>query len=113
MRTGSDVDVRPFPSRAISQIAAWALGIASLFSLVSALWQHVAASAAAFVVDATTQGRLVAAAGTTAMALGWAVFALIAITMLMLIMMITSISLLDRLTNEDQRIGQTGQRWNL
>lgn len=42
-RTGSDVDVRPFPSRPVSQVALAATFVAAVLLLTACLWQHVAA----------------------------------------------------------------------
>lgn len=97
---GSDIDIKPFPSRPVSQVAAWAVGMASLLLLVSALWQHIAASTAAFAVKATTQEQLKTAVGTTAMALGWLAFALFTVVFLGLITMMMSLRLFDRLTDD-------------
>lgn len=95
-----DVDIKPLPSRISLLAAAWCSGIASLFSLVAALWQHIAASSAAVILDVTTQQRLSASPGTLAMALGWLVFALITVVVLWLISTVSSIHVLDRFIDD-------------
>ena len=76
------------------------LGMASLFMLTSALWQHVAAASAASMVSSTTAGYLFAHVGSTAMALAWIPFALVFTAFCGITVMIISIHLLDRLTDD-------------
>src|SRR4051794_22951993 len=57
-RTGSDVDVKPFPSRPVSQVALALIFIASIFVLVSVLWQHTASVAAATIVQDLGNGSV-------------------------------------------------------
>ena len=45
--SGSDREVKPFPSRPVSQIALAASTLASILGLVSMIWQHTASVAAA------------------------------------------------------------------
>ena len=99
-RTGSDIDIKPFPSRPVSQLCMFALGMASLFSLAAALWQHVAAASAAYMVSTTSQGYLSGHVGATAMALAWIAFALVTAAFCGIVLMVLSIALLDRLTDD-------------
>jgi len=99
-RTGSEIVIKPFPSRPVSKVIAWSLAVAWLFALVSALWQHVAASSAAFVLATTTQDHLVARPGIAAMALGWVYVVLLVAPFIMMVIIILSISLLDKLTDD-------------
>lgn len=71
------------------------MAVASLICLVSALWQHLAASAAAFAIEATTEGHVVASIGTVAMVLGWLVFVLSVGATSILVIMVTSTLMLD------------------
>ncbi|KAI9670266.1 MAG: hypothetical protein M1831_006480 [Alyxoria varia] len=96
-RTGSDVDVKPFPSRAVSQIALALIFIASIFVLVSVLWQHTASVAASEVAQDLGNGSVKSGVGTTAMILGWFGFGLLVIVTIGLLVMILSIHLLDQL----------------
>ncbi|KAK7529864.1 Ca2+ regulator and membrane fusion protein Fig1-domain-containing protein [Phyllosticta citribraziliensis] len=95
--TGSDVDVKPFPSRPVSQIALALIFIASIFVLVSVLWQHTASVAAATIAQDLGNGSVKSGVGTSAMVLGWFAFALLIIVTIGLLIMILSIIVLDKL----------------
>ncbi|KAF2278431.1 membrane fusion mating protein FIG1 [Westerdykella ornata] len=99
--TGSDVDVKPFPSRPVSQVALALIFIASIFILVSVLWQHTASVAAAAVAQDLGNGSVKSGIGTSAMVLGWFGFVLFIIVTIGLLVMILSIIVLDRLTDND------------
>lgn len=99
-RTGSDIDIKPFPSRPVSQVALALIFIASIFVLVSVLWQHTASVAAAQVAQDFGNGSVKSGVGTSAMVLGWFGFALLIIVTVGLLVMILSIHLLDKLTDE-------------
>lgn len=118
-RTGSEVDVKPFPSRPVSQVALALIFIASIFILVSVLWQHTASVAAAQVAQDFGNGSVLSGVGTTAMGesniavkvqvdhnanssivLGWISFAICVLVTIGLLVMILSIHLLDRLTDD-------------
>jgi hypothetical protein len=98
--TGSDIDIKPFPSRPVSQVALALIFIASIFVLVSVLWQHTASVAAAQIAQDFGNGSVRSGVGTSAMVLGWFAFALFIIVTIGLLVMILSIHLLDRLTDE-------------
>ena len=98
--TGSDVDVKPFPSRPVSQVALALIFISSIFVLVSVLWQHTASVAAATIVQDLGNGSVKSGVGTSAMVLGWFGFVLLIIVTIGLLVMILSIIILDRLTDE-------------
>jgi len=91
---GSERDVKPFPSRAVSQIALAIIFIASIFVLVSVLWQHTASVAASIVASDLGNGSVKSGVGTTAMVLGWFGFALLIIVTIGLLVMILSINVL-------------------
>ncbi|KAJ9647211.1 hypothetical protein H2201_003361 [Coniosporium apollinis] len=96
--TGSEVDVKPFPSRPVSQVALALIFIASIFVLVSVLWQHTASVAASTVAQDLGNGSVRSGVGTSAMVLGWFGFVLLIIVTIGLLVMILSIRALDRLT---------------
>lgn len=98
--TGSDIDIKPFPSRRVSKLCCMALGMASFFLMVSALWQHIAAAAASTMASSATQDVLQGSVGPSATALIWISFVLTTIVLLAMITMILSIKLLDRLTDD-------------
>ncbi|KAL8822933.1 MAG: hypothetical protein Q9191_006344 [Dirinaria sp. TL-2023a] len=97
---GSERDVKPFPSRAVSQVALALIFISSVFVLVSVLWQHTASVGASTIAQDLGNGSLKSGVGATAMILGWFGFALLIIVTIGLLVMILSISLLDRLTDD-------------
>ena len=97
--TGSEREVKPFPSRAVSQVALATIFIASVFVLVSVMWQHTAAVAASQVALDLGNGSVKSGVGTSAMVLGWFGFGLLVVVTLGLLVMILSIQLLDRLTD--------------
>jgi hypothetical protein len=97
---GSEHEVKPFPSRPVSQVALATIFVASVFILVSVLWQHTAAVAASTVAQDLGNGSVKSGVGTSAMILGWFGFALFVVVTLGLLVMILSIQLLDRLTDE-------------
>lgn len=97
---GSEREVKPFPSRAVSQVALATIFIASVFVLVSVMWQHTAAVAASQIAQDLGNGSVKSGVGTTAMILGWFGFGLLVVVTLGLLVMILSISLLGRLTDE-------------
>ncbi|KAK3075593.1 hypothetical protein LTR53_000931 [Teratosphaeriaceae sp. CCFEE 6253] len=99
-RTGSDIDIKPFPSRPVSQVALALIFIASIFVLVSVLWQHTASVAAAQIAQDFGNGSVRSGVGTSAMVLGWLGFALLIVVTIGLLVMILSIHLLDKLTED-------------
>ena len=97
---GSEHEVKPFPSRAVSQVALATIFVASVFVLVSVMWQHTASVAASTIAQDLGNGSVKSGVGTTAMILGWFAFGLLVVVTLGLLVMILSIQLLDRLTDE-------------
>ncbi|KZF21831.1 membrane fusion mating protein FIG1 [Xylona heveae TC161] len=99
-RAEGEVEVKPFPSRAVSQIALALIFIASIFVLVSVLWQHTASVAAATIAQDLGNGSVKSGVGTSAMILGWFGFALFIITTVGLLVMILSIHIVEQITDE-------------
>ncbi|KAK2798188.1 hypothetical protein FQN51_007874 [Onygenales sp. PD_10] len=97
---GNEREVKPFPSKPISQLATILAGIGSVLTLVSAFWQHISSSGGVTMSEGLYYGAVKGHIGTVAMVLGWGSFLAAAIVCLGLIIMILSISLLDRLTDE-------------
>ncbi|TVY82200.1 hypothetical protein LSUE1_G007803, partial [Lachnellula suecica] len=87
---GSEREVKPFPSRPVSQVALSIIALASLFAFVSILWQHIATSAAASMVRSLSYGTVSGQVGSAAMALGWVgVFLSIVVTIGLLVMILS------------------------
>ncbi|SMQ48935.1 unnamed protein product [Zymoseptoria tritici ST99CH_3D7] len=99
-RTGSDIVVKPFPSRPVSRACLFLLAFASLFLMTSALWQHVAAATAASIISTSTQGYLSGSVGPAAAVLVWLALAFTAVAGIGILVMILSIHLLDGLTDD-------------
>lgn len=97
---GSDREVKPFPSRPVSQIALALIFVASVFVLVSVLWQHTASVGASTIAQDLGNGSVRSGVGTAAMILGWFGFALLIIVTIGLLVMILSIRILDQLTDD-------------
>ena len=97
---GSDRDVKPFPSRPVTRIVLAATTLASLLALVSMMWQHTASVAAATTAQDLAYGTVKSEVGGRAMALGWAALAFLVIPAVGILILIMSISLLDRLVDD-------------
>ncbi|MCJ1297340.1 hypothetical protein MMC08_000126 [Hypocenomyce scalaris] len=98
---GSERDVKPFPSRPVSQVALALIFVSSIFVLVSVLWQHTASVAASTIAQDLGNGSVKSGVGTAAMVLGWFGFALLIIVTIGLLVMILSINLVAQLTDEE------------
>ncbi|KAK7909018.1 hypothetical protein PG985_014896 [Apiospora marii] len=96
---GSDREVKPFPSRPVSQVALAIIFIASIFVLVSVLWQHTASVAASVIAQDFGNGSVLSGVGTSAMVLGWFSFTLLIIVTIGLLVMILSIRVLTQLAD--------------
>lgn len=92
--------VKPLPSRAVSQAALVLTFIASVFVLVSVLWQHTASVAASAITQDLGNGSVKSGVGASAMVLGWFGFALLVIVTIGLLFMILNASLFERMTDE-------------
>ena len=99
-RTGSDVDVKPFPSRPVSQVACSCAFVAATLCLISILWQHVGAVGAAAMAAGAYQGNVKTVIGAGVMSMGWISFTLITLVAIGLLIMILSIMILDQLTDD-------------
>lgn len=91
---GSETEVKPFPTRPVSQVALAIIFIASIFVLVSVLWQHTASVAASVIAKDLANGSVKSGVGTSAMVMGWFSFTLLIIVTIGLLIMILSIRVL-------------------
>ncbi|KAJ5557220.1 Ca2+ regulator and membrane fusion protein Fig1-domain-containing protein [Penicillium frequentans] len=96
---GSDVEVKPFPSRVVSQVALCLISFSFAFVSISVLWQHINSSSTASMAETLTYGAVSGHVGTAAMVLGWFAVGLIGVATIGLLIMIMSISLLIRMTD--------------
>ncbi|EAU38325.1 conserved hypothetical protein [Aspergillus terreus NIH2624] len=97
--SGSEREVMPIPSRPVSQAALALIFVASVFVLVSVLWQHTASVAASTVAQDLGNGSVKSGVGTSAMVLGWFGFGLMVVVTIGLLVMILSIRLFQQLTD--------------
>ncbi|OJJ48663.1 hypothetical protein ASPZODRAFT_150851 [Penicilliopsis zonata CBS 506.65] len=98
---GEETEVRPFPSRPVSQTALALIFVASVFVLVSVLWQHTASVAASTIAQDLGNGSVKSGVGTSAMVLGWFGFACLVVVTIGLLVMILSIKLIRQLTDDE------------
>ena len=74
--------------------------LASLLALVSMMWQHTASVAAATTAQDMAYGAVKSRVGAVSMTLGWMALAFLIISALGLALVILSIRLIDRLTDD-------------
>ena len=96
---GSEREVKPFPSRPVSQVALAIIFIAAIFVLVSVLWQHTASVAASVIAQDFGNGSVKSGVGTSAMVMGWFSFTLLIIVTIGLLVMILSIRVLTEMAD--------------
>ena len=91
---GGEREIKPFPSRPVSQVALAIIFIASIFVLVSVLWQHTASVAASIIAQDLGNGSVLSGVGSSAMVMGWFSFTLLIIVTIGLLVMILSMAVL-------------------
>jgi Ca2+ regulator and membrane fusion protein Fig1 len=99
--TGSEHEIKPFPSRTITYLIAILLGFATIFSFVSVLWMHSAAATAVVLLNATYHAFVDAKIGTTAMILAWIALFCTAVVLMLLLLTITSIEFIDEIMEDN------------
>jgi hypothetical protein len=93
-QNGSEREVKPFPSRLLSQSALAVLTLAALLVFVSVFWQHIASSGAVTMVQSLSYGALKGKLGVVTVVLGWCAVVLDALSAVGILIMILSISIL-------------------
>ncbi|KAK1752285.1 Ca2+ regulator and membrane fusion protein Fig1-domain-containing protein [Echria macrotheca] len=76
-----------FSGPSLARTAQFASGAAAFFALLSALWQHAAASAVQAIIGATSFGYVVSKTGAAAMAIGWISYFLLLFVFFVILMM--------------------------
>jgi hypothetical protein len=94
----SDIEVKPFPSRPLTQACFIASGFAASLLLISALWQNVSAAAAGSTISYTTYGTTKAHVGPVAMVLLWLAFLALTLVSVGLLLLILSLRVLSELS---------------
>jgi Ca2+ regulator and membrane fusion protein Fig1 len=107
---GPEIDVKPFPSRPVSQISLSFVAISSILSFISLLWQHVASAVAATATENLSYGSVKSHVGASAMVLGWVGVALIMVVTIGLLAMVLSIRLLAELEPSEPEAHTTADR---
>lgn len=97
---GSTREVKPFPSTPLLQVICGMLFVASVLTLVSSLWQHIAAKAFATTAQNMAYGSVKSDVGAAAIGLGWASLALYMVAFTSTLVMFFNIRILDQLTDE-------------
>jgi hypothetical protein len=98
--TGSEIDVKPFPSKPVTEVCLVLSVVAAMTMLVMSLWQHTAAVAVRSTMLAGSYGNVSAGVGTAAIALSWITCALLFTVAIGVVVMLLSMSALDRLTRD-------------
>lgn len=98
---GDSMSLKPFPHRFVAQSALALVFVATVFVLVSVLWQHTASVAAAQVAQDFGNGSVRSGVGTSAMVLGWFGFSLFMLVTISLVAYVLSISTLERFSESE------------
>jgi len=89
--SGSDVDVKPFPSKPISQLVCVLLIGSSFVLFVATLWQHSAAVIVAAMMPRFTSPALTTHVSPIAVALEWLAWALVSVAAIQISVIIVTI----------------------
>ena len=98
---GEDILTRPFPQRSKMHLIISMACAASGFGLISVLWLHVGAVAASATLNLVYKVSVKTGVGAVAMTLGWVSVCLQILVCAMAQVMIWSVEVLHRLTDED------------
>ncbi|EGE77141.2 hypothetical protein, variant [Blastomyces dermatitidis ER-3] len=96
----SDVEIKPFPSRVVSRVATGFVALASLLTFVSVFWQHISSSASVTMHEELYYGVVNSSTGVVAMVFGWGGVLTSFLVVIGLILMILSISILQKLSDD-------------
>lgn len=96
--TGSMIDVKPFPSRAISRVVLTFSAVAAVLLLIAGLWQHVGSVGAAAMANMANYGNVRTEIGSAAVTMAWVAFTLTTLVAIGIALMILAIMALDKLT---------------
>lgn len=99
--TGSDVDVKPFPTKLGTHAALACASFGAVAAFLAALWQHTGAVVALSIIEQLTYGMVNTKVGVVSAALAWTSIIPLIVCAIGVYVLITSIKLLDRLTNDD------------
>ncbi|KAK4140672.1 Ca2+ regulator and membrane fusion protein Fig1-domain-containing protein, partial [Dichotomopilus funicola] len=94
---GSEREVKPFPSRVVSDISLLLVLVSSLLALVAALWQHLSTAATSTMIGTLTYGSVSGEVGVGATVLGWVSTGLLCVVTVALLVMVLSIRILNQI----------------
>ena len=97
--TGSDIEVKPFPSSKASQGTLAVLSLALLLTVISIIWQHTASVASTTTLQAMTYGTVHTEVGVVAMVLGWVGLVLIVLSFVGILASTISVFMLESLSD--------------
>ncbi|KAF2670542.1 hypothetical protein BT63DRAFT_240904 [Microthyrium microscopicum] len=97
--TGSIIDVKPFPSRPVVQVAHVCIIASEMFAFIAALWQHVSAATFIALINAT-DSIAKPHIGKIAVSFVWLSFGLLCLCHLGIWSIQVSMSVLDRLVSD-------------
>jgi hypothetical protein len=97
--SGSEREVKPFPSRPVSYTILALLTLSSLLIFVSVFWQHIAAASAMSMVQSLSYGTVKVKVGAGATILGWGSVALDIIAAIGIYVMVASIRVLEQMVD--------------
>jgi len=107
---GSEREVKPFPSRAVSQVALFFFFASFVIITLTAIWQHAVAGSIVTSLEYSTYGAMKPHIGVVGIVFGWLACLFSFIVVLGLLIMILSINVLrDRTEEEEQAQGEVVQ----
>ena len=94
--------MKPFPGKVLTYSICGLLAAAAFLSLISSLWQHVAAVAFTTTIEKMAYGSVKSEVGAGAIGFGWVSLALYIVAFCAVLTMILAIRVYDRLTDRNE-----------
>ncbi|KAF2093733.1 hypothetical protein NA57DRAFT_16036, partial [Rhizodiscina lignyota] len=94
--TGSEIEVKPFPSRRLVAACFIITSLSCVFALLSAMWQHTSAATVTTLAEVSAYGNAKASVGAAAAAFAWMSFGFLGVAAMGILLMIASIQTLDK-----------------
>ena len=99
--TGSEIEIKPFPSRGKIHFSLLFSFLATMFGLIGTIWQHTSAVTAATLLAASTSGAIKAHVGAAATSFAWVGTILFFVALTGMAMLRMSVSALESMTDDD------------
>lgn len=100
--TGYELYYKEVPSQFLLQISVTATCCAAMFALMTALWQHTAATTLASLIEGLGLGKVEASVGSTSVGLVWAGCALLLVEALWLLKVAFRFWILSKTSDRDE-----------